>query len=51
MFNSCKSLISLNLSNFNTEKINSMVGMFNGCYNLKYLDIHNFNTSSITDMG
>ena len=43
MFSGCKSLTSLNLSNFNTESTTDMSGMFNDCENLEILDISYFN--------
>ena len=51
MFDSCISLTSLDLSNFNTKNANTLHKMFYGCNNLKYLYIHNFDTSSVTDMS
>ena len=50
MFHNCRSLISLNLSNFNTKNVLEMVYMFKGCSSLKYLDVSNFDTSKITGM-
>ena len=52
MFNGCKSLINLNLSNFNTEKenVNNMNDMFDGCENLNNIDLSNFNTQNATDI-
>ena len=37
MFNGCKSLININLSNFNTEKflIKNLYSIFNGCKSLR----------------
>ena len=35
MFEGCKSLANLNLSNFNTQMINNMFKMFKGCKSLK----------------
>ena len=35
MFNGCNSLTSLNLSNFDTSKVENMGGMFDRCDNLK----------------
>ena len=50
MFNSCKVLISLNLSNFNTEKVTDMQGMFGECSDLTSLNLSNFNTEKVTNM-
>ena len=35
MFTDCESLTSLNLTGFNTKKVESMSGLFKGCINLK----------------
>jgi len=48
MFSHCKSLISLNLSSFDTSKVTEMWYMFNNCDNLQYLDISNFSPLNIT---
>ena len=50
MFNKCSSLTSLNLTKFNTEKVNNMSWMFNSCYHLKSLDVSNFNTENVEYM-
>ena len=42
MFNGCSSLISLDLSNFNTKKVGNIFYMFNGCTNLQYINLKNF---------
>ena len=51
MFNKCSSLISLNLSNFNTINVNNMNGMFNKCSLLTSLNLSNFNTINVKDMN
>ena len=43
-------LKTLDLSNFNTEKVTNMYHMFRGCYNLTNLNLCSFNTSKVTDM-
>ena len=45
MFNGCSSLTSLNLSNFETQKVENMESIFGYCLSLKYLNINNFKTS------
>jgi len=50
MFDSCKSLKSLDLSSFNTSKVENMEGMFYLCENLTSLDISSFDTSQTTAM-
>ena len=49
MFNGCKSLISLNLSNFVTSKMENMENMFNGCESLKIIDFSNLDVNSVVD--
>ena len=51
MFSGCRSLTSLDLSNFNTSNVTYMSGMFNGCSGLTSLDLSNFNTSNVTYMS
>lgn len=51
MFNNCKSLTSLDLSNFNTEKVTDMYGMFYNCKKLMTLDLSSFNTEKVTNMA
>ena len=50
MFYGCSSLIELNLSNFNTNKVTNMSYMFYRCSSLKELNLSNFNTNNVTDM-
>ena len=52
MFKNCISLTSLNLSNFNTKKINNMNYMFYNCSNLEYINLINLNpqTNSLNDI-
>ena len=42
MFNGCKLLIKINLSNFNTNNLKDMSFMFNHCETLEELDFYNF---------
>ena len=51
MFDNCDSLISLDLSNFNTQNVTDMSNMFSGCKSLISLDLSNFNTQNVTDMS
>ncbi len=46
MFSNCKSLKSLNISNFNTKLTTDIDYMFSGCTSLKVLDISNFTLHS-----
>ena len=49
MFNFCISLISLDLSNFDTSQVTDMSSMFSSCFSLISLDLSNFDTSLVTD--
>ena len=51
MFRGCNSLISLDLSNFNTQNVTDMGSMFSGCNSLISLDLSNFNTQNVTKMN
>ena len=51
MFNGCNNIISLNLSNFNTQNVTDMSYMFYCCSSLSYLDLSNFNTQNVTYMS
>ena len=50
MFADCKSLTSLNLSNFNTQNVTNMSNMFYNCNSLSLIDLSNFNAQNVTDM-
>ena len=50
MFYKCQSLEKLDLSNFNTSKVQDMKWMFDGCSSLMNLNILNFDTSKVLDM-
>ena len=51
MFYRCKSLTSLDVSNFNTSNVTDMSWMFHSCNSLTSLDISNFDTLNVTDMS
>ena len=51
MFSECSSLISLNLSSFNTNNVTNMSYMFQFCSSLKSLILSSFNTNNVTDMS
>jgi surface protein len=51
MFFGCRSIKSLDLSNFYTPSLKIMNHLFNGCSSLISLDISNFNTSSVNNMN
>lgn len=50
MFLSCDSLLSIDLSDFNSSLINNTRGMFSGCTSLNSINFNNFDTSKVTDM-
>ena len=50
MFNGCSSLEYINLSSFNTNKVNNMRAMLCPCSSIKSLDISSFNTSNANNM-
>ena len=51
MFYNCKSLISLDVSNFDTSQVTSMHLMFYNCSKLTNLDVSKFDTSKVTNMN
>ena len=51
MFSDCNSLISLDLSNFNTQNVTNMYCMFNGCSSLNSIDVTKFNIQNVSDMS
>ena len=50
MFSGCSSLVNLDLSNFETNKVNNMENMFNECNSLKKLNLSKFNISNGTNV-
>ena len=50
IFSGCTSLTSLDLSSFDTSKVNNMGVMFYECTSLTSLDVSSFDTSNATDM-
>ena len=51
MFDNCCSLKELDLSSFNTTKVNDMSSMFCNCSSLISLDLSSFNTSHVNEMN
>ena len=51
MFLGCKSLTTLDVSEWDTSKVTNLGTMFNGCSSLTTLDVSNFNTSNVTNMN
>ena len=51
MFYDCRSLTSLDLSNFDTSNVTNMTYMFYDCRSLTSLDLSSFDTSNVTNMA
>ena len=51
MFYNCRDLILLDLSNFDTTEVDSMLAAFYNCSNLVLLNVSNLNTSKVDRMG
>ena len=51
LFLNCEQLISLDLSQFNTENVKDMNHMFFGCFSLKEINLSNVKTQNTTDMN
>ena len=51
MFRGCRSLTSLDVSNFNTSNVTDMSSMFYFCTNLTLLDLSHIDTSNVTTMS
>ena len=50
MFFRCRSLTSLDVSNFDTSNVTNMAHTFRECKLLTSLDVSNFNTANVTNM-
>lgn len=50
MFNGCQSLKSIELSYFDTSKVENMAYLFHNCVSLIKINVGNFNTSKVTTM-
>ena len=50
MFNGCKNLTSIDVSNFDTSTVTNMASMFSNCSNLTSIDLSNFNTNKVINM-
>ena len=51
MFQGCKALTNINLSNFKSCDVTNMVSMFRDCYSLKNINLSNLNTLKVSDMS
>ena len=50
MFYGIEDILTIDLSNFDSSKVNDTLGMFYGCKNLKSINFQNFDTSSVKNM-
>ena len=50
MFYDCDRIISIDLSFFDSKKVNNMRHMFNGCSNLRYINFSNIDTRNVINM-
>ena len=51
MFDYCDKLTSIDLSNFDTSKVENMYAMFSDCHSLTELDLSSFDTSKVINMS
>ena len=51
MFQGCKALTNMNLSNFKSQDVTNMVSMFRDCDSLKNINLSNLNTTKVSDMS
>ena len=51
MFDDCRYLTTLDVSNFDTKNVTNMGYMFAGCTSLTTLDVSNFDTKNVTNMN
>ena len=51
LFENCRNLSSINVSNWDMSEVTNMYGMFSGCSSLSSLDVSNWNVSKVTNMN
>ena len=51
MLYGCDSLTPIDLSNFNTQNVTSMIGMFSGCSSLTTINLSNFSIQNVNYMS
>ena len=51
MFSECNSLISIDLSNFNTNNVTNMFYIFSNCESLESINLSNINTNNVNYMS
>jgi len=50
MFCNCSNIINIDLSSFDTERVNDMSYMFKNCYNLESINLSSFKTNNVENM-
>ena len=51
LFRYCINIKSIDLSSFDSSKVNKMIHMFSRCYNLEEINLNYFNTEKVIDMS
>ena len=51
LFNSCKSLVSVNTDTWDTSNVTKLVGTFDRCASLKSIDLNHWNTSNVVNIA
>ena len=51
LFRYCENIKSIDLSSFDSSKVNNMNYMFGKCFNLEEINLNNFNTEKVTNMS
>ena len=51
LFSNCRSIKSLNLTNWNTGNVTTLYGCFNSCYSLIELDLSYWNVNKVTNLS
>jgi surface protein len=51
LFRNCTNIKSIDLSSFDSSKVNNMYYMFGRCFNLEEINLNNFNTEKVTNMS
>ena len=51
LFRNCTNVTRVDLSSFDSSKVNNMYYMFSRCFNLEEINFNNFNTEKVTNMS
>ena len=51
LFRNCLNIKSIDLSSFDSSKVNNMYYMFGKCFSLEEINLNNFNTEKVTNMS